>query len=81
MAFYVIDGRRGGKGLACARAAVKRSTETGLPVAVTCEFTKARILEVADRMGVKIPEPVVVKPGVKPEKGVTLAGVIVDYQF
>ena len=79
MPFYVIG--RGGKGLACARAAVKRSVETGLPVAVTCDFTKYRLLEVADRMGVQIPEPVVVKPNDKPERGVTLAGVIIDYQF
>lgn len=80
MPFYVI-GRRGGKGLACARASVKKSAETGMPVAVTDEFTKDRLLEVADRMGVQIPEPVVVRPNDKPERGFTLAGVIIDYQI
>ena len=80
MPFYVIGGR-GGKSLACAREAVKRSVETGMPVAVTSLFTKNRILEVADRMGVQIPEPVVVRPNDKPKRGFTFAGVIIDYQF
>ena len=80
MPFYVI-GRRGGKGQACARTAVKWSAETGMPVAVTDSFTKDRLLEVADRMGLHIPEPLVVRPNDKPERGFTLAGVIIDYQF
>ena len=80
MPFYVI-GRSGGKGLACYREAVKKSTETGMPVAVTNSFTKDRLLEVADRMGLHIPEPVVVRPNDKPERGFTLAGVIIDYKF
>ena len=81
MPYYVIGGRRGGKCLACVRAAVKRSAETGMPVAVTSDLTKNRIMEEAARQGVTIPEPVVVKPNTKPQKGFTYAGVIVDYQF
>lgn len=80
MAYYVIGGR-GGKSLACARAAVKNSAKTGMPVAVTSDLTKNRIVEEAAKQGVTIPEPVVVKPNIKPQRGFTYAGVIVDYQF
>lgn len=40
MAYYVIGGRQSGKTIILARKAVKRSIETGAPVAVTSELTK-----------------------------------------
>ena len=64
-----------------ARTAVKRCLEQGLPVVVTSELTKDRILHEAARQGVTIPEPVVVKAGGGTGKGITFAGVIVDKPF
>lgn len=78
--YYVIGGR-GGKSLALAREAVRRSLEQGLPVAVTSELTKDRIIREAARQGVTIPEPVVVKAGGSTGRGITFAGVIVDKTF
>lgn len=60
---------------------MKRSLEQGLPVAVTSELTKDRIIREAARQGVTIPEPVVVKAGGGTGKGITFAGVIVDNPF
>lgn len=83
MGKYVVigGGPRSGKTIAVTRAAVQRSIETGMPVAVISEFAKQRILDEAARQGVQIPEPVIVKPYTKPERGITFAGVIVDYIF
>lgn len=79
--YYVIGGRVPGKEAALIRAAVQRSVEEGKPVAVTSDLTKYRILEEAARRGTQIPEPVVIKPCEKPRRGVTFAGVFIDYQF
>jgi hypothetical protein len=66
--YFVIGGRQGGKTAVIVRAAVSRSKETGMPVAVTSEFTKFRILEEAARQGVVIPDPIVVKPNIMPSR-------------
>lgn len=81
MTCYVIGGRQSRKTMALAWKAVKRSIETGAPVAVTSELTKHRILEEASRQGVAIPEPIVLKLETKPAKLYTFAGVIIDYEF
>lgn len=81
MAYYVIGGRQGGKTATLARKAAESSVKTGMPVAVTSELTKHRILEEASRQGVTIPEPIVLKLETKPAKLFTFAGVIVDYEF
>lgn len=78
MAFFVIGGR-GGNLLTCVRVAVRQCVDKGMPIAVTSELTKYRIMEEATRQGVHIPTPVVVKPRIVPARGITFAGVIIDY--
>ena len=71
-------GRTGGKTLLVLQAAVRRSLEQGLPVAVTSENTKDMILQAAAGQGVEIPEPVVVNLHDRCPQGVTFAGIIID---
>lgn len=71
---------RGGKSLAMARHVVQWCAGTGQGVAVFSEEAKNRIMEEAARQGVQIQEPVVLNLKKEmPVRGVTFAGVIVDY--
>ena len=69
--------RRGGK----LAYVIQRALKNGTTIATTSEATKRNILQTAHIMGVRPPEVIVLPT--KPERlrGVTFAGVIVDYQI
>lgn len=69
--------RRGGK----MAYFIRRARKDGKPIAVTSETTKKTMLQTARIMGVKPPQVIVLSPKSERLRGITFAGVIVDYHY